>query len=66
MYQNYLGVDLHLNRTYVVLMGAQGTVKERRRLPTDSLGDYAAGLPDSTMAVLEATGNMLMTSWRNM
>lgn len=57
MYENYLGVDLHLKRTYLVLMDAQGTMKERRALPTDSLGDYAAGLPDSTIAVLEATRN---------
>lgn len=57
MYQNYLGVDLHLKRTYVVLMDAQGTIKENLRLPTDSLGDYAATLPPSTMAVLEATRN---------
>lgn len=57
MYQNYLGVDLHLKRAYVVLMDAQGTIKDRRRIPTDSLGDYAATLPDSTMAVLEATRN---------
>lgn len=57
MYENYLGVDLHLKRTYLVLMDAGGTVKDRRRIPTDSLGDYAATLPDSTMAVLEATRN---------
>ena len=57
MYQNYLGVDLHLKRTYVVLMDAQGTIKDKRRLPTDSLGDYAAQVPHSTLAVLEATRN---------
>ncbi|MEA3459858.1 MAG: hypothetical protein U9R11_04195 [Chloroflexota bacterium] len=57
MYQNYLGVELHLKSTYVVLMDAKGAIKDKRRLPTDSLGDYAATLPDSTLAVLEATRN---------
>jgi hypothetical protein len=27
MYQNYLVVDLHLKRTYVVLMDAQGKIR---------------------------------------
>jgi len=42
-------------------MDAQGTIKENLRLPTDSLGDYAATLPPSTMAVLEATRNWQYT-----
>jgi transposase len=57
MYKYYLGVDLHRQRTYVVLMDRQGKVKDHRRLPNDAMADYVAQLPSSTFAVLEATGN---------
>ncbi len=57
MYQHYLGVDLHRRRSYVVLMDAQGKISDQRRLPNDAMLDYVAQLPESTFAVLEATGN---------
>ena len=57
MYQHYLGVDLHKRRTYVVLMDAQGKVSDQRRLANDAMADYAAQLPEHTLAVVEATGN---------
>ena len=57
MYQHYLGVDLHRRRSYVVLMDAQGNISDQRRLPNDAMLDYVAQLPESTFAVLEATGN---------
>ena len=57
MYEHYLGVDLHKRRTYLVLMDAQGQVKDQRRLTNEAVAAYAAQLPSSTFAVLEATGN---------
>ena len=57
MYQHYLGVDLHRRRSYVVLMNNQGKLIDQRRLPNDAMPDYVAQLPQSTFAVLEATGN---------
>ena len=57
MYQHYLGVDLHQRRSYVVLIDAGGIVIDQRRLPNDAMPDYVAQLPESTFAVLEATGN---------
>ena len=57
MYQHYLGVDLHRRRSYVVLMDAGGIVIDQRRLPNDAMPNYVAQLPESTFAVLEATGN---------
>src|SRR5215212_8872156 len=57
MYEHYLGVDLHKRRTYLVLMDAHGQVKDQRRLANEAVAAYAAQLPSSTFAVLEATGN---------
>jgi len=57
MYQHYLGVDLHRHRSYVVLMDSQGNISDQRRLPNDAMPDYVTQLPESTFAVLEATGN---------
>jgi transposase len=57
MYEHYLGVDLHKRRTYLVLMDAHGQISDQRRLPNDTVADYAAQLPQHTFAVLEATGN---------
>ena len=31
MYPFYLGIDLHLKRTYVVLMNAEGEVLDKQR-----------------------------------
>ena len=57
MYQHYLGVDLHRRRSYVVLMDAEGNIGDQQRLPNDAMPDYVSQLPESTFAVLEATGN---------
>lgn len=57
MYQHYLGVDLHKQRTYVVMMDADGNVSDQRRLPNDAMPDYIAQLPKNTFAVLETTSN---------
>lgn len=58
MYPFYLGIDLHLKRTYVVLMDERGEVIDQRRLPNDSVGDYLMHkVPRETYAVLEATRN---------
>jgi len=38
-------------------MDAQGNIGDQRRLPNDAMPDYVSQLPESTFAVLEATGN---------
>ena len=58
MYPFYLGIDLHLKRTYVVLMDAEGEViDERRLLNTEMTGYLEQHVPQETYAVLEATRN---------
>ncbi len=56
MYPFYLGIDLHLKRTYVLLMDAEGEViDERRLLNTEMAGYLEKHVPQETYAVLEAT-----------
>jgi len=58
MYPFYLGIDLHLKRTYVVLMDNTGEVIDERRILNLDIGDYLRGnVPRETCAVLEATRN---------
>ena len=58
MYPFHLGIDLHLKRTYFVLMDAEGEVIDERRLPNTEVGKYLSQhVPPSTYAVLEATRN---------
>ena len=58
MYPFYLGIDLHLKRTYVMLMDAEGEViDERRLLNTEMAGYLEKHVPQETYAVLEATRN---------
>jgi len=58
MYPFYLGIDLHLKRTYAVLMDGQGRVVDERRLPNGEVAAYLKGkVPRETYAVLEATRN---------
>lgn len=58
MYPFYLGLDLHLKRTYVVLMNTEGEVIDERRLPNKEVADYLEEhVPRETYAVLEATRN---------
>ena len=58
MYPFYLGIDLHLKRTYVVLMDTEGEViDERRLLNAEMVGYLEQHVPQETYAVLEATCN---------
>ena len=58
MHPFYLGMDLHLKRTYVVLMDSQGQVMDERRLPNGEVASYLQkDVPPETYAVLEATRN---------
>ncbi len=58
MYPFYLGIDLHLKRTYVVLMDAEGEVVDERRLLNSEMAGYLEQhVPQETYAVLEATRN---------
>jgi len=40
MYPFYLGIDLHLKRTYVVLMNAEGEVLDKQRLRNSEMANY--------------------------
>jgi transposase len=58
MYPFYLGIDLHLKRTYMVLMDAKGEVIEKGRISNQEIRRYLQEkVPQETYAVLEATRN---------
>jgi len=58
MYPFYLGIDLHLKRTFMVLMNANGEVIDRQRVSNDDIPRYLQEqVPKETYAVLEATRN---------
>ena len=58
MYPFYLGIDLHLKRTYVVLMNISGEVIDERRVNNQEIPEYLISVvPQNTHAVLEATRN---------
>ena len=58
MYPFYLGIDLHLKRTYVVLIDAEGEIIDQRRLLNTEMPEYLdQHVPHETYAVLEATRN---------
>jgi transposase len=58
MYPFYLGIDLHLKRTYAVLMDHTGKVIDERRIRNLDMQAYLQGhVPRETYAVLEATRN---------
>jgi len=58
MYPFYLGIDLHLKRTYVVLMDSTGKVLDEQRIRNINIKEYLQGnVPRETYAVLEATRN---------
>jgi len=58
MYPFYLGIDLHLKRTYMVLMDAKGEVIEKERISNQNIKEYLQEkVPQETYAVLEATRN---------
>ena len=58
MYPFYLGIDLHLKRTYAVLMDPHGRVVNEKRLLNEEMAAYLdEEVPRETYAVLEATRN---------
>lgn len=58
MYPFYLGIDLHLKRSYVVLMDSTGKVLDERKLSNLNIETYLkTKVPHETYAVLEATRN---------
>jgi transposase len=58
MYPFYLGIDLHLKRTYVVLIDDEGEIIDQRRLLNTDMPEYLKQhVPQETFAVLEATRN---------
>jgi len=58
MYSFYLGIDLHLKRTYVVLINKEGEVIDERRMKNSEMKKYLVEhVPKNTYAVLEATRN---------
>ena len=63
MYQFYLGIDLHLKNTFVVLMDQDGNSIDERKLRTSDLVEYVQKqVPKQTYAVMEATRNWPHTS----
>lgn len=58
MYPFYLGIDLHLKRTYLVLMNQAGEILEEQRLENTEVAGYLKQkVPQNTYAVMEATRN---------
>ena len=58
MYPFYLGIDLHLKRTYMVLMNHTGEVIDERRISNNEVEEYLVeNVPKETHAVMEATRN---------
>ena len=58
MYPFYLGIDLHLKRTYMVLMDAKGEIINKGRISNQEITKYLQEkVPQKTYAVLEATRN---------
>jgi len=61
----YLGIDLHLRRTFMVLMNAKGEVIDKQRISNQEIKKYLEEkVPRDTYAVLEATRNWaFMYDW---
>ena len=58
MYPFYLGIDLHLKCTYMVLMDAKGEIINKGRISNQEITKYLQEkVPQETYAVLEATRN---------
>ena len=58
MYPFYLGIDLHLKQSYVVLINSEGELIDKRQLRNQELGGYLKErVPTETYAVMEATRN---------
>lgn len=58
MYPFYLGIDLHLKRTYLVLMSSEGEILEKERVRNEKLKEFlSVHVPYETYVVMEATRN---------
>jgi transposase len=58
MYPFYLGIDLHLKRSYFVLMNTAGEVVDKRGMKNSEIREYILKkVPRETFAVMEATRN---------
>lgn len=58
MHPFYLGIDLHLKRTYAVLMDQRGQVIDERRIQNVDIVEYLETVvPGECHAILEATRN---------
>lgn len=58
MYPFYLGIDLHKDRTYLVLMNSTGEIEKKKQLANEQLKEYISEeIPYETCAVMEATRN---------
>lgn len=58
MHPFYLGIDLHLKRSYTVLMDSQGTILDERQVKNINIAEYLQDIvPPECHAVLEATRN---------
>jgi uncharacterized protein YfeS len=56
MYPFYLGIDLHLKRTYMVLMDKEGEILDKQHLQNSDIAKYISeNVPNETYAVMEAT-----------
>ena len=53
MYPFYLGIDLHLKLTYMVLMNQSGQVIDERRISNNEIEEYLVEIvPKNTHAVM--------------
>ena len=58
MYPFYLGMDLHLNKSYMVLMNQSGNIELEGEISNSVIKDFLKKeIPATTYAVLEATRN---------
>ena len=56
----YPGIDLHLKRTFMVLMNTDGKVVDKQRISNQEITQYLQEkVPQETYAVLETTRNWL-------
>ena len=60
MFSFYLGIDLHLKRTYLVLMNAVGKVIDKRRLKNTEMTSYISkNIPKETYTVIGTSSSSM-------
>ena len=58
MYPFYLGIDLHLKRSYIILMNQTGKIIKEKRINNQKIEAYLGSeIPEDTYPVMEATRN---------